>query len=235
MPSFNLDKVAKGRKFPAPLPPAKKTPLPPVLEKNLRDEDLKADIAGDETLGQQIADEKGQNPTGEEVIEKVLEDTDGQRNDVSQLKVPPMAALNEKLRRERLKDFNTDKDPHWSQTFNEGKQHGALPDWPVNKGQHHEVVLQNDPRRFEGVDQLPVDPTAGSVPKKQEPKPLVGDITTADINRVVMSIKQGDTIDYDAAIAAVLGPSEDEKRELTPQEKRAIGELKAARTKAMIG
>ena len=146
-----------------------------------------------------------------------------------------MAALNEKLRRDRLKDFKTDKDPHWSQTFDETKQHGALPDWAPNKGQHHEVVLQNDPRRFEGVDQLPVDPTAASTPSKKEPTALVGDITTADIDRVVVSIKEGNSIDYDAAIAAVLAPSEEETRDLTPQEKRAISELKTARTHAMMG
>ena len=70
--------------------------------------------------------------------------------------------------------------------------------------------------------------------KIQTIKPLVGDITTADIHMVANKIKTGASVDYDTAIVAIIRESEKEKRELTSVEQNAVAKLKIARTKAML-
>ncbi len=69
------------------------------------------------------------------VIEKVLNDASSQyvdhRSDTTWIKVPPMAALVEKMRQARFdKDWKTLKKSHWSQSQDDKKQQGSSPKWP---------------------------------------------------------------------------------------------------------
>ena len=173
------------------------------------------------------------------VLEKVLNETSDKRNDGTWLSVPPVAALVEKLRQDRLaNDYKTEKQSHWSISLNEQQQNGSLPKWSKNAPQHDKMVLNNDPDRFSGLSQLPtstnqaVNDRARS--NKGSVKPLVGDITTADVDKVVSCVKTGKAIEYDAAIVAILREADVEQRELSPVEQRTIADLKMARTKAMI-
>jgi hypothetical protein len=157
-----------------------------------------------------------------QIIEKVLNEAKSyvtHRSDDAEISVPPINAVVEKMRLDRIEtDWKPRKESHWSQTINEKKQQQTLPKWPKNAPQHDNIVLNNDPRRFSG----------------DEPTALVGDITTADIDRVVNAVKTGETVEYDTAIVAILREAELEKRELTSVEQRTISDLKIARTKALI-
>lgn len=229
-------------------------------EKYLRQEDIgpKADDnqaiwdkelphrTGDQyvTTEKQMQDEKKHLAESDDsqIIEKVLNEAKSyvvHRSDKWQLPVPPMSVLVEKLRQDRVaKDYKTEKSDHWSITFDEKKQFAQLPKWPKNAPQHDEITLNNDPRRFSNTDSLPIneeqsknDSTHSS---NVDIKPLVGNITKADVNRVAELIKTGQSIDYDTAIVAILRETEKEKRELTPVERKAISEIKIARTAAML-
>ena len=153
-----------------------------------------------------------------EIIEKVLNNAKEWRSAEDGLAVPPINTVVARLENERREVFKTQKDSHWSQTFDEKKQQGSLPKLKKNAPQHDKIVLNNDPRRFES----------------ERPKELVGGLTTADIDRVVAAIKTGETLEYDAAILAILKEADKEERELTSVEQKAVADLKIARTNAVI-
>lgn len=164
------------------------------------------------------------------IIEKVLNDTVKYTGDIK-LDVPPINSLVAELENERLKNAKTDKKEHWTQTYNENKQQGKLPTWPKMTRQNKEVVLNNDPRRFDDHVEEPTHPRDLGVGKV---KSLVGGITTADLDRVVNCIKTGASAEYDIAITAILKEADNDKRELTDIEKRTVSELKKERTRAMM-
>lgn len=166
-------------------------------------------------------------------IEKLLESATSKyvkhRSDAGDLSVPPMSALVEKLRQKRLaEDYKVDKNSHWSHTFNEKKQQGALPGWKKNAPQHDKPVLNNDPDRFAGTNTDPVDFHTEKI------QPLIGNITTADINKVATMIKTGQSAEFDGAMLAILRLTHNEKRELSNVERKTIVDLKIARTEQMM-
>jgi len=201
----------------------------PIAEKKLPHRD-----GFEQTLTEdQIKGEWGNDDKEAQVVEKVLESANSpyvtHRSDAAQLTVPPINALVEKIRQKRLADdWKETKYPHWSHTFNENKQQGALPKWSKNAPQHDKTVLNNDPNRFTGTN---ADPTAFH---KDTIKPLIGDITTADIDRVAFGVKTGQSMDYDNAIMAILRLAHDERRELTKVEQKTVVNLKTARTKKLL-
>ena len=230
---FNIKKHKKSAQLP--------------LEKYLRKENLGPEA--DDT--QPITEKKLPHRTGYEqtitedqfshekeksaqIIEKQLDskksDYVTHRNDAYDgLTIPPINALVEKIRQKRVaEDYKTDKKSHWSQTFDEKKQQGALPKWTKNVGQHDKIVLNNDPNRFTGSN---VDPTKFT---KDTIKPLVGNITTADVDKVAHGIKTGVSSEHDTAIMAILRLAHDEHRELTNVEKKAVVNLKIARTNVLM-
>ena len=160
------------------------------------------------------------------------------RSEAGQLSVPPINALVEKLRQNRMDEWKTKKDSHWSLEFDDKKQQGALPRLSKNAPQHDKIVLNNDPRRFEGTSNLPTSTTQSENDaghgKKPDITPLVGEITRADIHNVADKIKKGASVSYDAAMVAILKEADNEARELTEAEKEAVSGLKIARTKAML-
>lgn len=169
---------------------------------------------------QKLAD--SENP---KVVEKELESASSglvtHRSDAAELTVPPINALVERIRQKRhAEEYTVDKNSHWSHSFNEKKQQGGLPKWKKNAPQHDKPVLNNDPGRFAAGD----DPIA-----KPKVQPL-GDITTADVDRVALGIKTGRAAEYDGAIMAILRLAHDERRELTDIERSTIVDLKEART-----
>jgi len=176
------------------------------------------------------------------VIEKVLDERNSyvvHRSDTAELPVPPMSALVEFNRKNRVDaDWNTNQKAHWSQTTDDKKQQGALPKTKKNVGQHDKIVLNNDPRRFQDAGYLPVHTTQSENDdnhnKQTKIKPLVGNITTADIHRVAENIKKGHSVEYDAAIVAILRDADRDRRELTSVEESTIANLKMARTRAML-
>lgn len=163
------------------------------------------------------------------IIEKVLNEAKSyvlHRSDAGDISVPPINALVEKNIQDR-EDWEVDKKPHWSITFDDKKQQGALPRLSKNAPQHDKIVLNNDPRRFEGKN----NSLKGEKPSI---KPLVGNITQADISGVAEKIKTGSSVEYDSAIVAILRDAERETRELTNVERKTISDLKTARTNAML-
>lgn len=177
------------------------------------------------------------------VIEKAFAESKSyypHRSDATWLTVPPMQALVEKMRQNRLaSDWKEDKDDtHWTVSYDDQKQLGQLPIWPMIAEQHDKIVLNNDPRRFENLKSLPTETSVQenmkNLNKSHEIKPLVGGITTADVNKVAYRIKTGQSIDYDTAIVAILREADRDQRDLTEVEQKAIVELKTARTKSMI-
>lgn len=166
-------------------------------------------------------------------IEKLLESATSKyvkhRSDAGDLSVPPINVLVEKMRQKRLaNDYKVDKKSHWSHTFNENKQQGALPKWKKNAPQHDKYVLNNDPARFSGTNDDPVNFHNDKI------QPLIGNITTADIDRVAINIKTGRSAEYDSAIMAILRLAHNEKRELSNVERKTIVDLKETRTKQMM-
>lgn len=195
----------------------------------------------DTTIEDQFTSAKA---TDVSIIEKILNERNSyivHRSDAADTSVPPMSALVEFNRQERLEDWDTNKKPHWSQS-SEKKQQGSLPKWPKNPAQHDKIVLNNDPRRFESKGHLPTQSgsqhgsESGAKRKTEKPgiKPLTGNITVADVHVVTEKIKTGYSVEYDAAILAILRDAERDKRELTAVEQSTIANLKMARTKAML-
>ena len=163
------------------------------------------------------------------IIEKVLNEATGSyvdhRSAESNLLVPPLSALVEKNRIDRMsKEYKTDKVDNWTieQKSENKDQQGALPAWPKHPSQNDistgKIVLNNDPRRFES----------------DNPRPLIGNITTADVHKIAGAIKTGETLDYDTAIVAILKQADDNERELSPVEQKTITDLKKARTAALL-
>ena len=166
-------------------------------------------------------------------IEKLLESATSQyvkhRSDAGNLSIPPINVLVEKIRLKRLaEDYEVSKTPHWSHTFDEKKQQGALPTWSKNAPQHHKYVLNNDPGRFSGTNANPLEFHTEKI------HPLIGNITTADIDRVAICVKTGQAAEYDNAIMAILRLAHSEKRELSNVERKTIVDLKIARTDQMM-
>ncbi len=176
-----------------------------------------------------------------EIIEKVLNEAQSyvpHRSDGTWLPVPAIQAVVEKMRQNRQSEYKEDKVQHWSHSYDENAQKGSLPTWSKNVGQHDKIVLNNDPRRFKNMENLPVHWKQPENDKDRsnsnEVKPLVGNITKADIDTAVLNIKVGKALDYDSAIVAILHSADSEKRELSEVEQKAVADLKIARTKAMI-
>jgi len=208
----------------------------PIAEKKLPDRkgDLEKVTEGqmkDDSV-HSMKNEEGDKEKDAQLLEGILNEAGGKyidhRNDSTWLKVPPVAAVVEKLRAERQKESKEaqEKDSHW--TTKKPTQNADLPALAKNAPQHKKTVLENDPRRFTGVKN-PVDSKS-----KTEVKPLVGDITTADLDKAVAIIKTGQTMDYDAAIVAILKNADAETRELTDIEQKTISDLKVARTKMAL-
>lgn len=209
-----------------------------IQEKYLRDENLGPKADDDQPIVEkilphregdkyiptegQINDQKSadMNSLDQKIIEKVLNDSKDYRTAKDGLQVPAINEVVAKMEVDRNKSIKDTKKPHWSQTFNEKKQQGDLPKWPKvtqNPDQKH-ILLQNDPRRFEG----------------SEVKPIVGGITTANIDEVVRRVKTGESAEYDMAITAILKEADNDKRELTSIERKTISDLKVERTRAMM-
>lgn len=142
----------------------------------------------------------------ERVLEKRMNEDDKRRDDSNiGLEMPPIQEVVAKLRKERMKDWKPEIKPHWS--------------------------TQNAKDQKAQLGALPKWP---KIPK--QPKPLSPDlkVTTADIDRVVNAVKTGQSLDYDTAIVAILQQAEKEQRELSLVERRAVADLKVARTEAFI-
>jgi len=151
------------------------------------------------------------------------------RSDAADLCTPPINVLVEKMRQKRLaEDYKVDKNAHWSHTFNEKTQQGSLPKTPKNAPQHNKHVLGNDPDRFSGTNTDPVNFHTETI------HPLVGNITTADVNKIASNIKTGQSSEYDNAIMAILRLAHTEKRELSDIERKTVVDLKVARTTQMM-
>jgi hypothetical protein len=187
--------------------------------------------------------EKSRSGSDDLIIEKALNDASkyvSRRSDAAQISVPPMSILVEKLRQKRLDDDwkESKKSSHWTVTMSGKDQNKGLPDWPRSPSQHDKIVLNNDPRRFEPVKNMPVNPEQSKNDsargKANEPKSLLGGITTATADSMARAIKTGQTIDFDTAMVAILREAEQEKRELTSVEQKAIADLKLARTQALL-
>lgn len=201
----------------------------PIHEKKLPHRDGFEQTVTEDQLGpeQKLADsDKAQ------ILEKELESGSSPytdlRSSAADLSTPPMNVLVEKIRQNRQSEYKESKIPHWSHTFNEKKQQGALPKWPKIAPQHDKPVLGNDPQRFSASNANPNDYAKDTI------KPLTGNITTADIDKVADGIKTGAASDYDTAILAILRLTAEERRELTNIEKRTIVDLKIARTKKLM-
>ena len=166
-------------------------------------------------------------------IEKLLESATSKyvkhRSAAGDLSVPPISALVEKMRQKRLaEDYHVTKTPHWSHTFDEKKQQGSLPKLNKNAPQHDKPVLTNDPNRFSGINDDPVEFHTEKI------RPLIGNITTADVDRVATHIKTGQAAEYDNAIMAILRLAHSERRELSNVERKTVVDLKVARTVQMM-
>lgn len=186
----------------------------------------------EKTTEDQMTSKRSQS-SASQVVEKELNSAKSpyvtHRDEIQDLKIPAINALVEQIRQKRLaEDFKTDKKPHWSQTFNEQKQQGALPKFPKNAPQHTKPVLGNDPNRFSSVSD---DPTESS---QNKIKPLVGNITTADVDKIAHGIKTAASTDHNTAIMAILRLAHDERRELTNVEKKTIVNLKLARNEMLL-
>jgi len=104
----------------------------------------------------------------------------------------------------------------------------ALVAWNKNAPQHDKYVLNNDPDRFSGTNSDPVNFHTEKI------QPLIGNVTTADVNKVADSIKTGESGEFDGAIMAILRLAHNEKRELSDVERKTIVDLKVARTEQMM-
>lgn len=203
----------------------------PIGEKKLPHRDgFEQTITEDQIDGEHEYGEKEKT----QILEKVLESASGSkyvthRSDAANLDMPPINVLVEKIRQKRMADdYKVDKESHWSHSFNEKKQQGSLPKWKGNAPQSDAVLLANDPSRFTGSKCNATDFHEDTI------KPLVGNITTADIHRVADGIKKGASVDFDTAMLAILRLAHDERRELTSIERRTVVDLKKARTNKLL-
>jgi len=174
-----------------------------------------------DTITEDHIQDKHTTASDSQIIEKVLNEAQSyvvHRAEPEDHIVPPDNVLVEKTRQERLEDFETVKESHWRQTYNEKEQFGDLPKRKKNAPQHDKIVLNNDPKRFKG----------------DKVKPLTGTITTADVDTVAYKIKTGKSIDFDTAIVAILREADKEERELTTIEQKTIADLKIARTNSLM-
>lgn len=188
----------------------------PIAEKHLPHRIGTLDTITEDQLDSAQVGVKGEVQITENQMNK---DTAKHRTAEDGLLVPPISALVEQMRQERLAaDYKVKKESNWTVSFNDKKQNGELPAWPKMPEQHNKPVLNNDPQRFEG----------------KEVKPLVGNITTADVDRAIYNIKHGASREYDVAILAILEKADQEKRQLTEIEQTTVSNLKIARTKTMI-
>lgn len=208
----------------------------PIVEKHLPHRD-----GYDQTTTEdQMSGKRKASGSDAQIIEKILNDAKGKyiqhRDNQPVLTMPPINALVEKIRQKRIADFwkpLESKEKHWS-TSESKEQQGDLPKWPQNAAQHDKPVLQNDPKRFSKKEMVLDTKKTKSKPSKNPVKPLVGDITTADVDNIVHAIKTGSTVDYDTAILGILKQADAEKRELSAIERQAIVNLKKARTNAFL-
>lgn len=171
------------------------------------------------------------------VLEKVLNSTKEylsipHRDASVQLSMPPMNVLVEKLRQDRLPDFRADESQEQSWTLAYDGQNGSLPSWKKNYNQvkPEQTNLQNDPSRF---DEIKADNMVKGK-NKNKLTPVTASLNRGDLDCVVNSIKLGHSLDYDAAIVAILKQADIEKRELTPIEQKTVSNLKISRTRAML-
>lgn len=157
-----------------------------------------------------------------QIIEKVLNDVNGKyvdhRKGDTELTIPPINAIVEKMRQDRLEDYKPEVKSNWTIDFNDKKQNGALPAWPKSPDS-------------KGINQYESSQWNKSHPEAEE---IVKGVTKADIDGLVHSIKTGKTLDYDAAIVAILRQADVDKRELTHVERQTISSIKIARTKSFL-
>lgn len=187
--------------------------------------------------------ESEHNVSGDaQIIEKVLNVANSpyytHRSDASVISVPPINVLVEKMRQNRLSEYEEKVEPHWTLSYDDKSQNGSLPEWPKMTGQHDKIVLNNDPRRFENTSNMPVhtdrQKNEDARSNTTNIESLHGTITASSMAKVADCIKQGDSVDYDTAITAILRQADSEERELTPIEQKAIVDLKVARTKVLM-
>lgn len=157
-----------------------------------------------------------------QIIEKVLNDVNGKyvdhrKGDV-ELTIPPITAIVEKMRHDRLEDYKPETKSNWTVDFNDKKQNGSLPSWP--KSPDSKGINQYEPSQWNKAH-----------PEAEE---VVKGVTKANIDNLVHSIKTGKTLDYDAAIVAILRQADTDKRELTQVERQTISNIKIARTKSFL-
>lgn len=195
------------------------------------------------TESQLSPDHKLANEENPQILEKMLDEAESyvtMRSDASDITVPPINVIVEKMRQNRETEYNTEKtsSDHWTIDYNDKKQNGSLPKNPKNTKQHDKIVLNNDPRRFQETNNLPLhsDQQDNDSARRTTTniKPLMGNITTADADRLSQMIKSGASVDFDTAILAILKQCDSDKRELTAIEQKAISDLKIARTHALL-
>lgn len=182
-----------------------------IAEKELPDRKGELDTTTEDHLNVGKSDKQAQ------VIEKVINENEKHRTATDGLDVPSINTVVAKMEADRLSEYETNQVPHWS-LENDDKQTAGLPKWDKNAPQHDKVVLNNDRRRFEGKDV----------------KPLVGGITVADIQNAAVKLGEGGAKDYNAAITAILKEADAEERELTAVERKAVVDLKIARTRELL-
>lgn len=200
-----------------------------VQEKNLRDNNVGPEADDTQPITEKAFDDHKDAPiktteaefdhegVDDQIIEKVLNSSKKWRTAEDGLLIPPINTMVAQLEADRRKKLKTEKSSNWTQQ--EKDQNQGLPDWPKNAPQHDKMVLNNDPRRV----------------NQDSPQELLGGkLTTAHIDNAVRAIKAGATLEYDAAIVAILKEADAEKRELTPVEQKAVSDLKISRTKAAL-
>lgn len=143
-----------------------------------------------------------------QVIEKVLNSTKGDfikhRSAEDGLTVPPINTIVAKMEKERLESYKTEKKENWTTSTDDKNQNGSLPKWPK------------------------------TAPQRDKNKELTGGLTVADVTQMVINMKNGAAVEYDAAILAILKEADTERRELTQVERKAVSDLKIARTRALL-
>lgn len=154
-----------------------------------------------------------------QIIEKVINDIDGKyvdhRKDEIKLTAPPINVLVEKMRQERLSnDYKPETKSNWTIDFNDKEQNGKLPEWP--KAPNSKDVNRYVPEQWNK-----------NHPDADE---IVSGVTKANVDNLVNSIKTGKSLEFDAAMVAILRQAESEKRELSPIERKTIVNLKMSRT-----
>lgn len=226
--SFNLKKAKKE---------AGKNSVKPY-EKYIRDESIeKPSKQYPDTTEKALPDRKGDNHDviGRQIIEehtnKQAQTIEYVLNNVKSwyphrfkdtfsknLLVPPINDLVARLRSARNDDYEIKNEKHW--TTEKNTQNAGLPEWPAQASQHDKPVINNDSRRF----------TEDTV------EPLQGfKVSSSDLKKVAIGIKLGSSSEYDNTIRMILKIANDERRELTEEEKSLVQDLKKDRTLALLG